>query len=620
MADNLVFEESVQSVVDTQDFISKRWVYVNDNNNSNYSSQVVIDSTPLSNAGGWINWNEGYIMMPLLVQLSSNTANAITANSLDPLHSWAFKNGFWHIINSMTIEFNNQNVVQQTPFSNVFRTFKAMTAFSKDDVKNHGSSIGFCPDNAGSWTYTVPATATSKNGRGLANNRNAPVLSGLSALTGTQINAVGGGDFGASANQLPTYVVSPASGLVGINAVASTGIANPSSGSFADYAYNDGILSRQEWVSYDPTSTTQGLINGADVCSKSYRSFCTVEANVATWQIFAKLRLKDLHDYFDKMPLLKGSTIRFYINTNQAICKFSIGASATSVGTGIKTSGDIVLLEPPSINGGLSLPFTLASGDVGQGLSALPVNGVNEYYQLSCSIYKNQFNQVNKGDKATSLQSVRLYAPIYKFTPLKEQQYLSLAPTKKIKYCDIFQYQFNGIGAGSPFNFLVSNGISNIKSVLVMPFINKNFNVCLNAGTTTADGISTLISPFATSGATPDPIVLSNFNILVSGVNLFLNNEMYDYEAFCHELASSNQLNGGLTTGLTSGLISQEDFSRGMRYYYGNCSRILPAEAGVSRSIQIVGTNLSAVDCDLMVFVEFEREMVIDLTTGARIA
>jgi hypothetical protein len=71
--------------------------------------------------------------------------------------------------------------------------------------------------------------------------------------------------------------------------------------------------------------------------------------------------------------------------------------------------------------------------------------------------------------------------------------------------------------------------------------------------------------------------------------------------------------------GLTSGLISEDMFSRGYRYYYGNCSRILPAEAGVSRSIQIVGQNASSVIIDLLVFVEFEKEITIDITTGARI-
>ena len=114
-------------------------------------------------------------------------------------------------------------------------------------------------------------------------------------------------------------------------------------------------------------------------------------------------------------------------------------------------------------------------------------------------------------------------------------------------------------------------------------------------------------------------LINSNFNVLVSGVNLFLNNENYDFEAFRQQLISSNQLNGNLTTGLTSGLISEDMFSRLYRYYYGDCSRTLQSEAGVSRSIQIQGQNVSKLICDLMVFVEFQREITIDVSTGARI-
>jgi hypothetical protein len=158
---------------------------------------------------------------------------------------------------------------------------------------------------------------------------------------------------------------------------------------------------------------------------------------------------------------------------------------------------------------------------------------------------------------------------------------------------------------------LVSNGIPNIKSVLVVPFIAPSANGDL--------ALSTLLSPFSTSGATPDPIPLTQFNILVSGVNLFLNNQIYDYEQFNQELKSSNQLNGGLTTGLASGLISELDFSRGMRYYYGNCARVLPSEEGVSRSVQIIGKNASLLKCNLMVFVEFGKSMTVDISTGARI-
>jgi hypothetical protein len=113
--------------------------------------------------------------------------------------------------------------------------------------------------------------------------------------------------------------------------------------------------------------------------------------------------------------------------------------------------------------------------------------------------------------------------------------------------------------------------------------------------------------------------MLNNFNIIISGVNLFLNNQMYDFEQFNQELKSSNQLNGSLTTGLASGLISEDMFSRGYRYYYGNCARILPSEAGVSRSVQIQGLNTSEVACNLMVFVSFKRSLTIDISTGARI-
>ena len=199
---------------------------------------------------------------------------------------------------------------------------------------------------------------------------------------------------------------------------------------------------------------------------------------------------------------------------------------------------------------------------------------------------------------------------MYKFNPIAEQRYLSLAPTKKVVYNDLFQYQFNDIGGNSTnFNILVSNGINNVQSVLVVPFISASAN----------GGLLPYQSPFSTSGATPDPLPLYNFNVLVSGVNLFLNNEYYDYEQFNQELKSSNQLNGSLTTGLASGLISEEDFNRGYRYYYGNASRMLPSEEGVSRSIQIIGQNYSGVNISLMVFVEFQRSMTIDIATGARI-
>jgi hypothetical protein len=108
----------------------------------------------------------------------------------------------------------------------------------------------------------------------------------------------------------------------------------------------------------------------------------------------------------------------------------------------------------------------------------------------------------------------------------------------------------------------------------------------------------------------------------VSGVNLFLDDQQYDFQAFLEELMSSNQLNGNLTTGLTSGQISERDFNWLYRYYYGNCKRVLPAEEGVSRSIQVRGkVNTANADLKsrLLVFVQFKRKITLDILTGARI-
>jgi hypothetical protein len=204
-------------------------------------------------------------------------------------------------------------------------------------------------------------------------------------------------------------------------------------------------------------------------------------------------------------------------------------------------------------------------------------------------------------------------------SPIAEQRYLSLTPTKRIVYNDIFQFSFPSQSINSPFNILVTNGIPNIRSVLVLPLLPRGSNgVAAAGGQTTAS----VLSPFCSTPSSPDPLIIQNFQIQISGKNLFINQLQYDYEDFVEQLVSSNQLNGSLTTSLASGLVSKKDFQNLYRYYYGNCSRSLPSEEGVSKAIQIQGTILSPTitACDLMVFVEFEREVTIDVRTGARIA
>ncbi len=95
-----------------------------------------------------------------------------------------------------------------------------------------------------------------------------------------------------------------------------------------------------------------------------------------------------------------------------------------------------------------------------------------------------------------------------------------------------------------------------------------------------------------------------------------MDNEYYDYEAFLDQLRTSYQVNGNATTGVTSGLINENMFSRGMRYYFGDASRIPAGEDALSRSVSVLGQNSSLVAMDLLVFIVYAKELSIDLSNG----
>jgi hypothetical protein len=707
--DNLVFEESVNTEVSSSEFVDKQWLYVNDNNNGSYSGQIVLDTTSLSNSGSYINWSEAFIAMPLVLQ-AEGSATAITAsNSLDYL--MGMKNGFWQILHSMSVEFNNGSIIQQTPFLNVFCSFKNLTSWSQNDIQNWGAVCGFCPDTARSWLYNNNSTANSllnfmnTSGQGFCNNRVAPYVSistygtwsgamvcasGAAAVTaitttagllqvgmsivgvgvpvGTFVSAIGyvaGVPTTATLSIVTTAALTAGVPLIGSAPALQLNL-DTETGDDSDnirQLWNAGLAQRMSWLNYSlsnlgsavtPTLANSLTSNQVSLLAGSSGTATTSVASSSGFnQIFmsyvqkasttrsivfdAVIRLKDIADFYQKCPLLKGSTMRIYLNTNQVY--FTIGACAGVVAGTYSTGGStlgqtntgcIALTSTPVIlGGGGTNPVMVSSMDLGQGAyNLVPVANTlpasPESVKIGLSIVRTQFlsGQFTSSVSAP-VTSVRLYAPAYTMSPIAEQRYLSLTPTKKIVYNDLFQYSFTGVASGQTFSFLVTNGIPNIRGILVIPLLPKSSNGVAStyattsalAGTTT----SSLLSPFATTGGTPDPISLSNFQIQISGKNLFINNLQYDFETFYEQLVSSNQLNGSLTTSLSSGLIGFAEFESLYRYYYGNAGRSIPSEDGVAKAVQVSGINNSPQTIDFMVFIEFERQIVVDVRTGARV-
>jgi hypothetical protein len=231
-------------------------------------------------------------------------------------------------------------------------------------------------------------------------------------------------------------------------------------------------------------------------------------------------------------------------------------------------------------------------------------------------------------------KSVYLYIPAYTFNTAFEKAYLS-SPIKQIKYTDVYQYQVINVQPNNQFNNLLTNGIANVKSVLILPFfssaplnsidltLNNLANPVIpnNVNTGFRQGLPVFQSPFDPAGTGPtSPMTwLSNFNVQVSGQNAIYNTQKYNFEQFNNQLYGQNAVNGGCTDGLTSGLIDRQRFDMEYSYYYVNVERMLPVEASVPKSIQILGTNKSLKAIDLYCFIEYGSEISIDAVTGSRV-
>ena len=100
---------------------------------------------------------------------------------------------------------------------------------------------------------------------------------------------------------------------------------------------------------------------------------------------------------------------------------------------------------------------------------------------------------------------------------------------------------------------------------------------------------------------------------------MIYNTERYSYEQFINQLYGCCSVNAGLTDGLSSGFIGQLDFDMEYCYHWVNCSRMLPVEEPVPKSVSIIGQNQSAKAVDLYVFIEYGVEVSVDVLSGARV-
>lgn len=560
--DNVVYDMSQSSEQAPSIFLRKDWISVMDNNNTSYSSNnLTLDTSALSNSNKYISWREGYLSVPLLLSITSSTnwQPLTAATSAD--YGFGLKNSYSSVIHSISVDLQGSTIIQQTAFINLWNNFRLITTLSWQDVATIGSSIGFYPDT--STSYEVSAAA-ALCGLGVCNNNNlqlAPVVSG-------QLNQ--------------------------------------------QESFNRGLYERQRAFNFNPAAATgvggttlfSALISSTNI-RNIYKSYISTQAvgaspaNALQFSIQANIMLRHLHPFFDKMVLSKGVFMKITLMLNNATT--AIPATATA-------SLGLPVVNVPS--GGIN-PIMIASMNTLNGNAAL----INGTYSVSLSVGSKVLGGANSGGAVdgTLAKSVMLNVPSVVFNPVFESAYLS-SPIKNVEYSDVYSYQVLKVGKqGGTLNNLITNGIANIKSVLVMPFYNSNYNLTLN--------LSPLMSPYDDcGGGTTSPLShLYNFNVQISGQNAIYNNQRYTYEAFLQQLNGQYAINGNLVDGLGSSLISQLDFENKYCYYYVNVERQLPIERSVPKSVVLQGNNASEFDMDYYVFLEYGQSLALNVLLGSRV-
>ena len=622
MADQLLYEQSNESQITSEPFVSRQVVYVIDQNNSNYSGQIQLDTSSLSNSGKYASYSEAYLQIPFVIQGTCANNLAVDANTASYLnYMCGLKNGYYQLIHSLSVEYNNNNVIQLTPFTNFYINYKLMTSLSRGDVEKFGQSIGFYPDSSSSWSYYVVGTTD-------LNNQNAVFSDGVGSCNnrpfGTETTYP---NYYGALNSNQAVGALAQTGAIGTNyyAIYNNNSPNNILGTVNTIA-NYGFYKRMQFVSFNPTvapysSFADGTYNYGTTLAKNYVS---ITQTTITYYILARIRLKDVSDFFDKLPLVKGAYLRFIINYNagQTFTGYAPLPAYQGV-AGNPISGQLgmaqYLTSSPNLTNGTN-PIMLSSVAVGQGgypnndaVSGFLNAGAATTMTWNCGVVR----PISTSNTTHTITSCRLYVPLYQMSPSAESAYLSLNRTKTIEYRDIYQYAVS-VDAGGSFNTLLTNGIPNPKTVIVIPMLQSTANYTGQNQETIA--IAPYQSPFSSEPGTTSPLIaLTNFNIQIAGVNQFLQNEQYDFEQFVNELSSQNAINGGLVDGLVSGLISEFDYGMNYRYYVCDVSRRLSAEDKVPKSVQIMGTNASSVAITLFVFIEFAKQITIDLMTGEKI-
>ena len=304
---------------------------------------------------------------------------------------------------------------------------------------------------------------------------------------------------------------------------------------------------------------------------------------VLQYSVKASIYLKDVHPLFEVIPISKSLNFKIQIFWNNAV--------ATATHNALAWTGQTSQYR--AYNG--TLPLML--NNITDGFNGAPSGTLRAsvYIGDTChdSIQKGFTNATGSVGK-----QVELHVQAVQMIPDMETSYV-LNHVRDVSYHDYYQFTLKNIVGGDSFNHLVSNGISSLKAVLIVPQLNsKNNNVNVFD-----DGLPQSMGH------------INNFNVLIGGLNVLMQDSRYTYQSFNNEFFNEFGVNGNQSPGLGSSLIDYKSWLK-KPYYYVNCSRVPKDQQMSYRSLQIKGTNASVLPMDYIIYAIYEKNITLDVVSG----
>jgi hypothetical protein len=200
-----------------------------------------------------------------------------------------------------------------------------------------------------------------------------------------------------------------------------------------------------------------------------------------------------------------------------------------------------------------------------------------------------------------------------KMTNDAETALVAQGVSKKIMFDDYFQTSATSIVSKTQLNMVVSNSIRGAYAVLVCAYPSRSTNGTHTAATigANAKAHSVLQSPF---GPIVGPVPLTQIQLNVNGQNLYAQGpQSYSWEQYVEQLKGFRSINGNEESGLSSCVMSKEDWENGNRFYLFTLNN---ANIDSSSNINLSLTNPTSLAIDLLVFVFTKKQVVVNTVSG----